>query len=584
MMSGRSEIREAPGTTAHALDDRRADTASARSPARPSAPNRPAAWSSAHLPFRLLLGVTGHRAFADEARIRESVGARLSELTDRFGGGSAAPAQLCIVTALAEGADRILAQEARTRLGPDRVTVEAVLPLTVEDYRTDFPHPASRREFDELLASAADRIELSDRPRPRGPERNAAYERAGRYIVDHCDVLLAVWDGRPGHGPGGTAEVVQYARDRAVPILIVPADDGDPPPVHDGWEVSPEARRRIQSLIELRRRIDRYDRLPVATVSLAQRLLGARDQLTAPATARIAPQAGDVAEWCLPHMVRADLLALRYQSRYRYLALAVHLLAAVAVAAVAMQIVFLHDHPVWLLLEIACLCALVGAVWAGRYGRTHEQWVAYRSLAEAFRSGFFIALTGARDRREIGDDAEPAGAGTSWSQRGFTAAWSRRPRPSFTEADAADLQRLVRVAWLEDQLEFHRRTAARHLRIRNRYTFAIAGLAMVTIALASGHIIIGPRGAVTDWFEFFAIALPGFGAALTGLRENGQHRLHQDRCERTVARLERLLGQSRGSATLQSVRTLTLEIQRVIADEHLDWWGVIEFQDLEIVV
>jgi hypothetical protein len=34
--------------------------------------------------------------------------------------------------------------------------------------------------------------------------REAAYEAAGRYVVDHCDLLIAVWDRKPAQGRGGT--------------------------------------------------------------------------------------------------------------------------------------------------------------------------------------------------------------------------------------------------------------------------------------------------------------------------------------------------------------------------------------------
>ena len=44
---------------------------------------------------------------------------------------------------------------------------------------------------------------------------------AGVWIVDHSDLLVAVWDGRAPRGTGGTADVVVYARRVARPVLIV---------------------------------------------------------------------------------------------------------------------------------------------------------------------------------------------------------------------------------------------------------------------------------------------------------------------------------------------------------------------------
>jgi hypothetical protein len=39
--------------------------------------------------------------------------------------------------------------------------------------------------------------------------------------VDRSDVLLAVWDGQPARGPGGTGDVVAYARARGTPVEVV---------------------------------------------------------------------------------------------------------------------------------------------------------------------------------------------------------------------------------------------------------------------------------------------------------------------------------------------------------------------------
>jgi hypothetical protein len=40
--------------------------------------------------------------------------------------------------------------------------------------------------------------------------------------VESSDVLLALWDGGASRGRGGTAEIVAYARERGVPVEVVP--------------------------------------------------------------------------------------------------------------------------------------------------------------------------------------------------------------------------------------------------------------------------------------------------------------------------------------------------------------------------
>ncbi len=52
----------------------------------------------------------------------------------------------------------------------------------------------------------------------------AAYFAASRYLVDHCDVLIAVWDGSTS---SGTADAVAYARDRDRQIIVVWPDGAE---------------------------------------------------------------------------------------------------------------------------------------------------------------------------------------------------------------------------------------------------------------------------------------------------------------------------------------------------------------------
>lgn len=40
-------------------------------------------------------------------------------------------------------------------------------------------------------------------------------------MIDHCDRLVAVWDGLPARGYGGTADAVACAREGEVPVRVV---------------------------------------------------------------------------------------------------------------------------------------------------------------------------------------------------------------------------------------------------------------------------------------------------------------------------------------------------------------------------
>jgi hypothetical protein len=159
----------------------------------------------------LRLGVTGHRSLTHEDEIRRAINVAIDQALLTSPAGSATA--LTVVSALAEGADRLVVHECLRRPG---ATLAAVLPLPIDEYGTDFVTAGSRQEFTDLLAVATS-VEIADGM----PTREHAYERAGQLMVEQSDAVIAVWDGRPAAGRGGTADVVAYAQARNVPVFRV---------------------------------------------------------------------------------------------------------------------------------------------------------------------------------------------------------------------------------------------------------------------------------------------------------------------------------------------------------------------------
>jgi hypothetical protein len=110
-------------------------------------------------------------------------------------------------SSLASGADQLFAEVALRR----GVKLVAVVPL---DRYERFLEGASRQAYDRLLLSSAEKVE-----RPGDPNPEKAFLEAGKYIVDQVDRVIAVWDGKPSRGLGGTADIVAYAKSKKRPVL-----------------------------------------------------------------------------------------------------------------------------------------------------------------------------------------------------------------------------------------------------------------------------------------------------------------------------------------------------------------------------
>lgn len=148
------------------------------------------------------VGITGHQHIPvlALAAVREGVDMVLSGL----------PEPLRAATSLAAGADQLGAARVLHRGGQ----LHVIVPCT--GYRQTFTGRSTLEQFESLLA-AAEHVDTLDFP---APSKKAFWE-AGKRVVDASDVLLAIWDGKPSQGLGGTADVVHYAHDHHMAVEVV---------------------------------------------------------------------------------------------------------------------------------------------------------------------------------------------------------------------------------------------------------------------------------------------------------------------------------------------------------------------------
>jgi nucleoside 2-deoxyribosyltransferase len=537
--------------------------------------------------FRVRIGVTGHRHIENSEEVALAVADRLHEIQEMFAPTQSTPVVFSILSALAEGADRLVAKVALDVDSGLEVELGAVLPLALPEYREDFETHESRREFHDFLSRSTVRVELEHGPAPRGRERDAAYDRAGRYIVDHSDALIAVWDGGKSQGPGGTAEVIGYARERGVPVLVVPTEGGQQAERLSAKEVGfPGESSRYRATRDAFRRIDDYNRMSLESSRNAERI-GSQQALLGKSLEGTSMHAHYmlIADWALPHLARADKLAVSNHRRQTALAWAIHLLAAFAVTDVAVQTLFLLNEPIWLIGEVLLVLILLLAVATSRFARLHDRWIGYRSLAEAFRSALFLALSGGDDRRRVTGTGVLGEPEEAWFQRAFSQAWRSSPEVALGRRDSEALRDLLVEAWIDHQIRYHSRAARRWRALHSLCTWTMGILAAATITVALLHILeVGGDGWIEDALKLSALTLPAFGGAIAGLREYGHLRLHEERSKRAITRLQGLRDRLLVSGTLASVQRLAVDAQRVMVDETLDWYGVVEFQDVDIVI
>lgn len=148
-----------------------------------------------------VVGATGHQHVPPEAT--SHVTSRIQEVVHSYRTG------LVGVCSLAAGADQLFARGVLDAGGALHVVVPC------EKYEETF-QGADLAAFHDLLQQA-EQVETL----PHAEPIEEAFYAAGRRVVDLCDVLIAVWDGEPARGRGGTADVVEYARSGGREIVVI---------------------------------------------------------------------------------------------------------------------------------------------------------------------------------------------------------------------------------------------------------------------------------------------------------------------------------------------------------------------------
>ena len=406
----------------------------------------------------IVLAATGHRVIPkqDEEALCRAVNSELNLIA------KSNPHSPCIlISALAEGADRLVASCALS-LGWQLC---AVLPLTQDDYETDFHDDESVAEFRELLKRST-LVKVLDAKHHLRP---GCYHELGLWLSQQAQVLIALWDGEQAKGPGGTAEVIQHFREGVALAQPILPDSG--PVIHiqtrqtllqqasADFEVGrvrmlPASPGGLPSDGEANRwrvvlsRIDKFNKDSID----AQRVDG---QLTATWGLPF-PQwasthlAGSKVELARHLFLSADALSISAQKERDRM-----FMGLLGFSAVAILLSQVYSSLFSIATLLACAVGLIGVgacwYWAASQRNLEGRYLDYRALAEACRVQYFWKIVGIGEcasvhfLREQRDELEWIRQAIQTSEIGDEEA---------KDAPLLDRLMFVRTAWIDDQLKY----------------------------------------------------------------------------------------------------------------------------------
>jgi hypothetical protein len=590
------------------------------------------------------IGISGHRDLSsvDEIELRRwldqvfgDVAAALQSVQQRpdaeqiFAPGAPVVA---VVSALAEGADRLCAQVA-TRRGFE---LRAPLPFVEAEYKRDFPQTVS--VFEGLLQHARSTggvVELDGNPQ-QGDPRNRAYMAAGEFVVNNCDLLIALWDGEPARGHGGTGDVVAYARRAGVPVVHI--QTVEPYLLFfmrsgaSAWEAySPEQIKTsiaAQIVPKVRahakhghkhgfeepslRLAERYlRREPLASTATEPdflyagpfaarapllyglsrlfpsfvRLLG-RSAHKAEPPKKADPPCGKnerSARYLFLHHHRADVLATFYANVHRSAFLLVYALGAFALSCAIAALYFHEQRYIFTGLELLVLTAIAGLVIADNQLRWRDRWLEYRLLAELLREADLLAQIGHPLPMATVEELAHDLPGRAWVTVAYSAIVRRAGlvSGSFDPSFLAKMRDYAADTRLQDQIAYHQTTEGRAESIATVLRWVGFTTFVATVIVGGWKIALhGP-----DYLGLFAGILPALAYACFGIRNQAEFEMVSRRSERMLAKLtrhkQRIAALTGSALTSRALAEEILAAAAVMRHDAADWASIFEVKETE---
>lgn len=592
------------------------------------------------LPFALTVGVTGHRrgALADGrvGPIGDEIALALDsievEALALFRGepglfAASAPV-LTLVSPLADGADQMAAQAGLAR----RWRLQAILPFDRATYIRDFEGHEAQARFISLIERADCVLEL-----PGDPDDDAeAYMAAGRATIAHCDILIAIWDGQPPRGRGGTAEVVHLAVAQGTPVIHIPADGETPIALlWSGFDPNVVTRgghdRGVRQPFEpdlLRRLLDALLTPPPQSNErgfydcfLAEKSRRVRGRIEYPLLLMLAGvsrlksshwreskcAAAIDAEWqrfstecsgkhginaSLDLLERAytssDRLAGYYAQNFRSGHIFNFLLAASAVLLGLSSFALPASKTEVAVVEFAVALAVIFNTKFGVSHEWHRRWLDYRQLAERLRPMRSLKLLGIAAPDAPGSQTNPVPR--RWIDWYAAGVWRAMgcPNGAIDKERAASLASAIACHEIEPQIAYHESTA-RQIDTLDRRLEGLATFLFVLTLAASALVIVMLQAnpdwvtKMSNWLTLLSAGFPAVGTAIFGIRFQGDFGGSAERSRSTAQTLRSIEAQMAAThGDLARSADLFEQAARAMLADLDEWRLVNQQQELSV--
>jgi len=459
-----------------------------------------------------IVGFTGHRDLTEPGQVAAQIDLALNRLSDAFG-------PLAAVSSLAKGADMLFLAEVTRRKLPLWLQLPFPLGRLEKDFSpTDWekvrPYFKAALQVEEITGTASD---------------DEAYMEVGENVVELADVVVAVWDGKPAAGLGGTADIVDHARELGKPLIWIN---------------------------------------PIKGTVLEERLY----RLTPKQD--IGPWNNTTKEMVEQYFREQDDKARLHAPRARHLVqriILLHLLAsAVGLSVPTFGVRGFFEYAI-AALELGVLS--VAIVLTAAHRRRHEEWIQSRIEAEICRS--FLAIW--QIRRRTGHSFKMALQGFDKLCKNLRLLQSLDSNPPPDLLDARDSYLEQR---LEGQITYFQEQSTTARRAHGRLKIAAlccTSAAALLIASCMGLSAMGSEGLTFQISKFLTLILPLISAALFSITLTLEYSRRAARYQEMAVFLEQKAKRLRKVRTWNGLIGIATDVEEQLVQEVVEWHSYSRF-------
>ncbi|MBL4659037.1 MAG: hypothetical protein JKY19_01675 [Alcanivoracaceae bacterium] len=529
-----------------------------------------------------------------------------------------------IITAMASGSDQLGAKAALERSMP----FQAVLPFFREEYAADFTLGSELDDYNSLLKQANNIFEL---PGQRDDEP-LAYEVAGHYVIAKSDIIITVWDKGPSAGRGGTTELIEHAKKRGIPVIHIHSHQNLEPVILSGIGRELAKDKNLSKTYDQYNKLIKRSVLPTKGSANLKKLdcfFKEKHQRWQPRFSYplmlmlmlvkkmnisnfyqvsyfsnkdinleninqhlVDPEATKLEKFCKTPFAFADGLGVRYGQLYRSSYVTNFILAAIAVLLALLGGVLMDkDYKMYFVIAetLIIFLILLNITWNSRR-KWHQRCLDYRHLAERLRlSAIWTVLGSSKQSTFTKQNLQASDRSPNWVSW-YALSLSKAIGVPTIRLDAKLLETIK--GELQDisinQAEYHKKNSEIMEKLDHRlhkFGLALFGITFLAcfmyIASYLNEYIYNFVNA--DWVTLITATLPAFGAAIYGIRVNGDFKKIASQSSHSNKQLTVITNKLKDEKlNYHLLHDFADEMDSIMLEDVSDWRHIFESKEIDL--